>query len=290
MQILHKEVIPFPKRVVVAGSSGCIGVCLISELKRLGFDVLEIPSSEFVENLQGVKADVFVNLAWRGSRGVLRSDYNLQLNSVKAALDYYGLACQMGCKRYFCPGTIGELMVDLPECSGIRSQNFVYINAKSVLRRMLKSLEFVDRCKVVWVRLGNVYGSGDSGNLVSWTLSKILSGERAIFGPAQQPYEFVHIDDCVRALVALISSDTITKDSYYIGCGNPKELRQWLVEIGRISGREELILIGERSDDGTRYRKEWFDISQLTADTGYEPLIVFSDGVERLISQYKEGV
>ncbi len=279
-----------PPRVIVAGSRGCIGVRLVPELVARGCQVIELADASAAGQLPPeTRADAFVNLAWLGSRGAARADYALQLDMVRTALDYYGLALRLGCRRYLCPGTIGERMAELPECDGVRSQNAVYVYAKATLRRMLLALERPE-CRIVWARLGNLYGSGDTGNLVNWTLAKVLAGEEATFGPARQPYEFVAIDDCAAALAGLVLAPSLSRSDYYVGVGKPRELREWLLEIGLIAGREELVAIGRRPDDGTRYRAEWFDIGPLAADTGYRPKVSFAAGVAALAeSMKKEG-
>ncbi len=278
-------------RVAVTGSSGWIGSYVVPLLKDRGCTVLEIADANAAESIRnGGSCDVFINLAWLGSRGPQRADYVLQLEMVKTALDYYQLAVRLGCRRFICPGTIGELMVDLPECHSIRSQNFVYVNVKHFLHRLLMTVEKPDQCRVVWTRLGNLYGKGDTGNLLNWTLARVLAGEEASFGPARQPYEFMAIEDCARALVELAVASSLSEGCYYIGVGEPRELAELLREVGRIAGREDLIAIGKRPDDGTRYMPEWFDVAPLHRDTGFVPKISFEDGVMAVIDFMKHGV
>ncbi len=269
-------------RIVVTGSSGCIGSALVPKLRAAGHEVAEVDVVAGGTLPDDGAYDVFCNLAWQGSRGERRADYALQLGMVKTALDYYNLAIRLGCRRFLCPGTVGELMAELPECSGIRAQNLVYINAKSTLRRMLRAIERPERCRAVWARLGNIYGPGDTGNLVNWTLGRLRAGEAASFGPADQPYDFVAMDDAARALSALCCAESLGRDEYYVGAGEPRPLCEFLREVGRIAGREDLIVIGGRPDDGTRYRSEWFNIAPLAADTGYRPRTAFADGVRAL--------
>lgn len=272
-------------KVVVTGAAGCIGSGLVPALRDAGCEVAEVCCERDAAAVSG--ADVFVNLAWNGSRGPARADYALQLGMVKTALDYYNLARELGCRRFICPGTVGELMAELPECRGIRAQNFVYINAKNALHRLLVALEKPDECRVTWTRLGNLYGPGDTGNLLNWTLGKVLAGEEAAFGPALQPYDFITVRDCVRALVALVLAPDLARDTYYIGSGAPRPLGEFLRTAGRLAGREDLIAIGKRPDDGTRYRAEWFDIAGLAADTGFRPETSFEDGIRELIAHLR---
>lgn len=272
------------KRVVIAGAGGYVGrnlaVALKDKAEVTGLDVAPgYMSPDMLKSLDGTY-DVFYNLAWVGKGGLQRADYNLQITNVKNALDFYKDAVRLGCKRYICAGTIGELMVDLPECAKIRSQNFVYINAKNFLHKVLNAIEDPTQCRVVWARLGNLYGGGDSGgNLVGYTLGMLAKNERAVFGPAEQPYDFVHAYDCAIALARLGLSDDVVSSEFYVGSGDIRPLKDYLYEIGRIAGKPELIEIGGRPDDGTRYKAEWFSISALTRETGYVPQIDFEKGV-----------
>ncbi len=136
-------------RIVVTGSSGCIGSALVPKLRAAGHEVAEVDVVAGGTLPADGAYDVFCNLAWQGSRGERRADYALQLGMVETALDYYNLALRLGCRRFLCPGTVGELMAELLECSGIRAQNLVYINAKSTLRRMLRAIERPERCRAV---------------------------------------------------------------------------------------------------------------------------------------------
>lgn len=281
------------KKVLIAGAGGYVGRNLVAALEGkaeiTGVDVMQgYVRPEDLGSLNGAY-DVFYNLAWIGKGGPQRADYNLQLGNVKTALDFYREAVRLGCRRYICAGTIGELMVELPECAKIRSQNFVYINAKNFLHKVLNAIEEPEKCRVIWARLGNLYGGGNSGgNLVAYTLGKLEADEKAVFGPAEQPYDFVHAHDAARALAAIGLSDDIVSDEFYLGSGDVRQLRDYLLEIGRIVGKPELIDIGGRPDDGTRYKAEWFSISALTKETGYLPKVPFADGVAELTSTYKK--
>lgn len=274
-------------RAVVTGAKGFIGKRLVAALNENGVEVAAIDLGDKVEDLTG-EWQTFYNLAWIGKGGPLRADYNVQMQNVKVALDNYHEAQRLHCMRYICTGTIGENMVKLPECEKIKSQNFIYAISKNYLHAVLNSIGTTD-CRVIWATLGNLYGGSDAGgNIIDYTLRTILSGKEATFGPAEQPYDFIHVDDAVRALVFLGTCTGVTRDSYYIGNGRPKPLKEYLTEIGRVSGREDLIGIGKRTDDGTRYKAEWFSIDSLCRDTGFSPCKDFATGVKENLEGLKK--
>lgn len=277
-------------RVIVTGSKGFIGKRLVRMLEAAGCEVVGIDLGDDIRALMG-EWDVLYNLAWVGKGGALRADYNVQMNNVKVALDNYNEAKRLKCRRYICTGTIGENMLKLPECAKIKSQNFIYALSKSYLHAIFNSIGDVEGCRVIWATLGNLYGGSDAGgNIIDYTLRTILSGKKALFGPARQPYDFVHVDDAVEALKLLGMSENVISDEFYVGNGDPKMLSDYLAEIGRIAGKPDLIGIGKRPDDGTRYRDEWFSIATLCAETGFAPQISFEAGVRQNIAALEDGV
>ena len=78
--------------------------------------------------------------------------------------------------------------------------------------------------------------------------------------------------------------------AYYIGSGKLRILSDYLKEIGRICEKPEMVKIGVRPDDGTRYEEEWFDITPLMEDTGYGPKISFVEGVSKTIEWMKTSL
>lgn len=273
-------------KAIITGSKGFIGKRLVAALTAAGAEVCGIDLGDDITKLEG-EWDVLYNLAWVGKGGALRADYNVQMNNVKVALDNYREAQRLKCKRYICTGTVGENMVKLPECEKIKSQNFIYAISKNYLHAVLNSIG-TDDCRVIWATLGNLYGGSDAGgNIIDYTLRTILEDKEAQFGPAEQPYDFIHVDDAVRALALLGISEDVTSDAFYIGNGDPQPLIDYLWKIGEVAGKPDLIGIGKRPDDGTRYRAEWFSTTRLQSETAFQPTISFEVGVRMNIEALK---
>ena len=275
------------QKIIVTGAKGFLGKRLVAELERLGVEVARIDLGDRIEDLAGTW-DAMFHLAWVGKGGALRADYNVQLQNVRTGLDFYREAQRLGCRRFICMGTIGEKMAKLPECEKIKSQNLIYAISKNCLHSILDAMDD-GKCRVIWATLGNIYGGSDAGgNIVDYALRTILSGREAVFGPAEQPYDFIHVDDAVGALKLLGLSEGVKSDEFYIGNGEPKKLSEYLLAIGQIAGLDNLIGIGKRPDDGTRYKSEWFSTAVLCKETGFAPKISFEEGVKQNIAALKE--
>ena len=295
---------------VVNGAGGYIGVRLVKTLRAKGRNVLAVDFPAALERLDrfdncilrlctqsngafpavpdgyDISNAVFYHLAWIGKAGPLRADCEIQIENVRTAIVAYRAAVRAGCGRFVCTGTIGERMEELPECAAIRPANIFYIHAKAFLRRILEDLE-TPECPLIWATLGNLYGEGLSGGgLIEYALKTLARGEKALFGPGGQPYDFIEAEDCAEAL-ARLGFAAGARGRYYVGTGRPRKLKEWLLEIGRALGLEHLICIGERPDDGTRFREEWFNVSALEAATGFRPSSPFTEGIVRAFADVK---
>lgn len=289
-------------KVIVSGADGYLGSRLCDELLSSGSEVVgviplgtrvnlscedelhkkfSIVYSDDATKEKIGNADVVVSLAWIGVGGVLQGDYVAQIKSMELTAGYYTLAKQLGAKRFISIGTVSENQVGLvPNLKKYRNAN--YILAKSAVRDMLLASECAE-CKVVWAQLGTLYGENCRGRtLMAYAAEQIKRGKVAEFGPGEQYYDFVHRDDCARALRLLSYADVLKSSIYYIGSDSPRKLKDFLEEVGKELMHPELVKIGARPDDGSVYLKEWFDIGPLSRDTGYRSKVDFISGLRRL--------
>ena len=292
------------KNIIVAGANGFIGNKLISKLligggKIIALDVnfanTHLPENEriikiecngispeeLVKRIPQLEYDAFYNLAWRGVNGPDKSNAAVQLDNIKLSIQYADLAKALACKRYLCAGTIAEQSVNSLAKLDKTSGGMLYGVAKHCAKLFLESYCKNIGLPFVWMQFSNIYGEGNkTGNLISYTLNEILSDKEATFGPAEQPYDFIYVDDLIAAIVKLGFCEKV-KTFYYIGSGSPKYLKDYLREIGKICHKEEKICIGVRPDDGIRYDFQMFDNSPLVMDIGNYITVTFEEGVRR---------
>ena len=291
------------KKILVTGASGFIGKAVIKELLENGFFVVAVVRnerkiSEFIKNYNNIKViecdmaqylelthkiddreiETVIHLAWEGSSGVKRADYNIQLKNIKATLDCIQAVTKMGCKHFFCTGTISENLI-METTSLAVSQNLIYAVAKhntfylaDILCRSL-GMEFT------WLRLANIYGPGnETGNLMSYTIDALLKNERPTYSKALVLQDFMYVGDCAKAITSLIDVKCNSK-LYYIGTGEYRQLKEFLIEARDVINPTIELGIGERPDDNTIYLKEWFSIENLRNDTGFRPQTTFKAGI-----------
>lgn len=298
------------KSAIVTGANGFIGSSIIKKLVEnkvrviavdLSFSTPRIPKSSLItmieasvdatlgDKIPAGEFDAFYHLAWRGVNGVEKADPTIQLANIQMAVDCANVCKQIGVKKLLCAGTVAEnatfSLPNLTQTSG----GMMYGVAKHACQLIVE-----DYCKniglpFVWMQFSNIYGVGNrTGNLVSYTLGELMAGKEATFGPALQPYDFVYVDDLIEAVYRLGANET-KKSFYYIGSGSPRILKEYLLRIGELAGKQEKISIGIRPDDGIKYSMDMFDNSDLVDAIGHYNDISFETGIMKTINWLKEN-
>lgn len=297
------------KRVIVTGANGFIGSSLIKKLIHNNIEVLAIdisfqksnlPDSTLITELEAgiddleyiqekigaAQYDTFYHFAWKGVNGPQKADPIVQIDNIKMAMNCANLAQRTGCKRILCAGTIAEQATNSLSQLKATSGGMLYGVAKYSTHLLLETYCKNIGLDFVWMQFSNIYGPNNkTGNLVSYTVGELMQDHEAKFGPAAQPYDFIFVDDLIEAILRLGETETI-ENYYFIGSGEPRILSDYLKEIGRVMGKEELIRIGERPDDGIMYTMDMFDTRKLVNTIGKYTTMTFSEGIQYTINNY----
>ena len=299
------------KKAIVTGANGFVGGWLVKELIQNDFFVYAIVKDKKeniseLQTLQNVKIeycelnniknlpkiigenefDAFFHLAWVGSGGPLRADYNVQLNNVLYSCDAAAAAKEMNTKRFLCAGTVTEHIVDNTLSQENVSQNMMYGIAKKTTHLMLNAYTKTIGLDMIWMQFSNVYGPNNmSGNLLSYAFSEISAGKVPEFSKGLQPYDFIYVNDLVRAIV-LLATGKLSQNTYFLGSGEKYKLYEYLEKIPQIIPNSQVAL-GKREEDGVIYKEEWFDTSYLMQDTGFKTQYSFEEGVTETFEWYK---
>lgn len=296
------------KKVIVTGANGFLGSELIKRLIKENIEVvalyrsdcLKIPESSLVTKIKtsldsvdeiitaipNAEYDAFYHLAWSGVNGSLKADPVVQLKNTEITMNCATVCKKLGVKKLLCAGTIAERATESLNNLTSTSGGMMYGVAKHCTHLMLETY-----CKnigqsFVWMRFSNIYGpSNKTGNLVSYTIEELKIDNEASFGPALQPYDFIYVDDLIEAVYRLGKNGT-KENCYFIGSGDPRQLKDYLLEIGKLYGKEELIKIGMRADDGIKYTLDMFDTTPLRKDIGNYISKNFTEGIKYTLENY----
>lgn len=304
------------KHAFVTGATGFLGRWLVKELLKNGCCVTAIvrPGSRnlsLLEQKNGLEivecamedysrlpektgrkeGSIFYHLAWAGVSGAERMDAAVQMENIKAAANAVEAAAAMGCDRFVGLGTIMETEAALvADTDGTKpGANYIYGSAKQfahLYTKVLASQHGIDHC---WAVLTNAYGEYEfSPRFINSTLRKMIRKEALEFTAGTQIYDFIHVEDAAKALIA-IGEKGKSNSSYVIGSGNAKALREFIEIAGETLAPEQTLHFGNVPYTGVQLPESCFSIQKLTMDTGFQPEISFEDGLVRTMDWLRKA-
>ena len=297
-------------RAVVSGATGAVGMALISQLvsKEIETTVLcredsarahRIKENALIKKvncsladmayiqLKG-KYDVFFHLAWAGTTGEARNDMYLQSDNVKYTLDAVELASRIGCKTFIGVGSqaeYGRAVVKLNSATPTFPENG-YGMAKLAAGQMSRIRCHQLGIKHVWARMLSVYGPYDGDHsLVSMTIDKLAKGGITSFTAGEQMWDYLYCSDAARALIAIAEGG---KDGgvYCVGSGKAQPLYKYIEAIRDAVSPQAHLGIGDIPYPDGQIMYLCADISELTRDTGFVPLVSFENGIRETVKWY----
>ncbi len=304
------------KKVVVTGATGFIGVHLVRLLVNRGYSVICIvrPGSRNIAKLpkndnitvlpvemsdydkiqkEAGDIDAFYHLSWDGSRGKDRDDRQLQLKNFYAAKKAFKSAVNMNAGLFLSVGSqaecgdMGDKIVDenFP-CSPVSRYGTEKLHTYEELTSMAKRSD----TRFVWTRVFSLYGPYDYENsLVISTIKNLREGKPVETTLAKQYWDFLYVEDAVRAMADFIDSDL--SGLYNLASGKSRPLRGYIEDIRTVVNPCGEIIYGAipYPSDGkpVRFRPS---IEKIKKDTGWNPRTEFKDGIAKIYDSIKKGV
>lgn len=290
------------KSVIVTGSNGFVGRALVHRLISEGVHVTGIdihPTSNFgsrsnlftylsidLDKIDSsmvidANADVLFHLAWAGSAGEKRTDYQLQLKNAELVMRVIKLVHDIGCAKIVVAGSIMEYETFYATFNkhSRPGLGYIYGSGKLVAHTMGKALAADLNVDLVWGMITNTYGPGeDSPRFINTTLKKIIHRDELLFTSATQNYDFVYIDDVALAF-SLLGRYGQAFCEYIIGSSDPKPLRSYIEEMVSTVALGYPMSFGNIPFTGVNLPLSIFDGSLLKEDTGFSPEITFGKGI-----------
>lgn len=308
-----------PKRIVITGPTGAVGMALIQNYIAHGCEVValchrgssrneHLPESPLLHLVETdladfteitasdlPKCDIFYHLAWRGTTGAARNDMKLQTENIASTIAAVELAKRLGCHTFIGAGSqaeYGRVEGMLKPQTPAFPENG-YGMAKLCAGQMSRLLCEEKGLRHIWVRILSVYGPYDGENsMVSSTIRKLLAGGHAAFTPGEQLWDYLYSGDAAEALRLLgkMGHDGAT---YVLGSGHAIPLKEYINElyhtVQKQTGCTGSIGIGELPYADRQVMYLAADISRLTADTGFMPQTGFGEGIGKILEEIKNG-
>lgn len=302
------------RKAIVTGATGFVGSYLIRKLISEGTKVFAVirpntdnysnlPKSNLIQPIQcdlseikilpkmieDTDLDVFYHLAWNGSTGAARGDYELQLSNVQYTADAAIAAAELHCARFVGAGTLAEY-----DCYAYAMEDGSHPRMVSIYGAAKIAAHFISKAKCcelglehVWTYISNTYGVGNkTQNFVNFASNLMISGGRAAFTSGEQLYDFVYVSDVACAL-ALLGEKGQAYCAYYIGSTQPRQLKEYITKIRNAIDPSIPLYLGEVPFQGTALQNAVFDCSKLVQDTGYYPRMPFDEGIKETVEWLK---
>ena len=298
--------------VIVTGANGFIGKTVVNELLKRNYHVVALDirfddvlaNDERVTCVNVMNKEVaalaneishrdylcFFHLAWAGTSGPARADYVVQLSNVKLACDYIKLCSKIGCKRVVYASSINEmetyeyLQSDDIEPTG----GYIYGTGKLAAHLMGETVAKLNDIEFIPVIITNIYGVGEkSARMIYTSINKLVHKEHCSFTAGYQTYDFIYITDAINSIIAVAEKGKAF-NRYYIGSGEPKPLREFLLEMRDIVDPEAELGLGDIPFKGVDISYDQFDLKKVELDTGYRNEVPFAEGI-RMTAEYVRG-
>lgn len=291
------------KNVIVTGANGFIGKNLIKNLVEnnvfvyavdVNFDddLLQNKNIKCIGHYKSIfyklskeineKIDCIFHLAWAGTSGKNRSDYNMQLSNIKMTCDYIMFAKEIFCQRFIYASSINEIeSYEYLQSDDISpSSGYIYGAAKLAGHMIGEVVAYQNGVDFIPVIISNIYGIGEnSERLINSSIRKLLKKEHCSFTSGNQMYDFIYITDAIDSIIE-VAKKGIPFNRYYIGSGKIKPLKEYLNQMKNIVDPNAELGFGEICFKGKEISFNQFDLLKVQNDTGYVNKVDFEKGIK----------
>lgn len=123
----------------------------------------------------------------------------------------------------------------------------------------------------------NQYSTGGYKSVIVKNFERLKSGQSAVInGDGEQILDYLHVSDCVSALISL--SENVTNDVFNISSGIPLSIKQLTRQMLKVTGEDSLMYADADWTHGTRRVGSNRKIQKLT---GWFPSTTLDEGLTR---------
>ena len=165
---------------------------------------------------------------------------------------------------------------------------YIYGTGKLAAHLMGETVAKINGIEFIPVIITNIFGVGEkSARMIYTCINKLVHKEHCSFTAGYQTYDFIYITDAINSIIAVAEKGKAF-NRYYIGSGEPKPLREFLLEMRDIVDPEAELGLGDIPFKGVDISYDQFDLKKVELDTGYRNEVPFAEGI-RMTAEYVRG-
>lgn len=303
------------ENVVITGATSFIGVNLIKALLTENYQIYAVirpnsqksgllPISKKIHLIEAEMVDyskldqfipkpcdVFVHLAWNGTRGASRMNMAMQEQNYQCSIKALNAALRLGCSMAISAGSQAEYGL----CNNAISEDTPCHPNTEYGKWKLKFYEDAFKlCQANNVhfkepRIFSVYGPGDfDGTLVISTLRKMLNNQDCKLTKCKQMWDFIFIDDVIKGIIKLIDTDC-SDGIYNFASGTARPLKSFIEEMYHITHSKSKLLYGAIPYPETGLINILPLVDKLQNETGWHAQVTFEQGISRILNVLRCG-
>ncbi len=164
-----------------------------------------------------------------------------------------------------------------------------YAASKAGGDRLAYSYHATYQLPVVITRCSNNYGPYQYPEklIPLFTTNALQDEPLPVYGSGKNVRDWIHVQDHVRALVALLTAPDVDGEVFNIGAYNERNVLEIAGAILKATGKPDALLahVVDRPGHDRRYAVDW---GKLEARTGWRPEVPFEDGISETVRWYQE--
>jgi UDP-glucose 4-epimerase len=263
-------------QTLVLGGSGFIGEPLVKALREAGRNVtaptqaeidIETEPQKLAEIIE--KYDTLIILTQPNEKGIMNVVSALALSNVQHVL-YASTVLVYGSSKE----PQHEDASPSPASEYARKK----YAEEEILRRSTVPLTIV--------RLGNVYGGPKNKGIVQKAIEALYKNEPIQTSGEDQVRDFVHVDDVVAAVIALLKLPPKRSQVVNIMTGTGTTIGNMFKMLERVSGKKLIKIVGPEGEQVNTIG----NIDTLQKLTGFSPRITLQEGLKKTLHVYDRSI
>ncbi len=234
------------------------------------------------------RPDAVLHLAWSGVANTERFDRAQYVDNVEPAGNLVEAAAAAGTTIFIGLGSQGEYGAGNPmREDSLPTPTTLYGAAKVATLFLTRQLAMQAGMRFAWLRLFSTYGPEDNpGWLIPMLITEMLAGRRPRLTLGTQRWDWLHVDDVARSLLAVATCETAT-GVFNLGSGHAVTVRSVVERIAHLAAPTMDLVYGEIPFRPDQVMHLQADISHLVHATGWQPRIPIEDGLADLVAWHR---
>lgn len=215
------------------------------------------------------------------------------MENIGLTLKCIDFASKLKIKKIVIPGSTSEYLYfgkKINESSAPSAYN-AYGSVKIAVRFLAEQMARDVNVPMIYVVLSSIYSADrQDDNVIYYTIRNLLAGVKPSLTNLEQLWDYIYIDDLIRAL-CLIGEKGKSRRLYTIGSGDNQPLSRYIYMIRDLINPKLPLGIGDLPyPDPRRLPSSCVDLTALQEDTGFVPLVPFSQGIQKVIAQIMDSM